>query len=103
MESTRLSAKLVAALLIVATTVATNSNSASAQVRLTSSDSTVSHKISQSVERLEMLVKSSRILTLEERIPRFQVHNEGVVGATPVSQNQIQNWSPRGNHNNPKK
>jgi pilus assembly protein CpaC len=37
-----------------------------------------------------MLVKSSRILTLEERIPKFQVHNEEVLGATPVSQNQIQ-------------
>ena len=37
-----------------------------------------------------MLVKSSRILTLEARIPKFQVHNEEVLGATPVSQNQIQ-------------
>ena len=62
----------------------------SGPIRLTSTESTVSHNISQSVERLEMLVKSSRILTLEERIPKFQVHNEEVLGATPVSQNQIQ-------------
>ena len=55
-----------------------------------SGTSAVNHQISQSVERLEMLVKSSRILTLDERIPKFQVHNEEVIGATPVSQNQLQ-------------
>ncbi len=47
-------------------------------------------KISQTAERLEMLVKSSRILTLDARIPRFQVHNEAILGATPVSENQLQ-------------
>ena len=47
-------------------------------------------KVTQSAERLEMLVKSSRILTLNARIPRFQVHNEEVIGATPVSENQLQ-------------
>ena len=93
METTRLTAKISAALLIVAALSAASPHSASAQsgpVRLTSNESTVSHNISQSIERLEMLVKSSRILTLEERIPKFQVHNEEVLGATPVSQNQIQ-------------
>ena len=61
-------------------------------VKLTSSaeSTTVSKSISQSVERVQMLVKSSRILTLDERIPKFQVHNETILGATPVSQNQIQ-------------
>ena len=93
METTRLTARMTAALLFVATLCVTSPHYASAQtgpIRLTSTDSTVSHNISQSVERLEMLVKSSRILTLEERIPKFQVHNEEVLGATPVSQNQIQ-------------
>ncbi len=52
--------------------------------------SAVGHNITQSVERLEMLVKSSRILTLQERIPKFQVQNEDVLSATPVSQNQVQ-------------
>lgn len=37
-----------------------------------------------------MLVKSSSILTLNDKIPRFQVHNEEVIGATPISQNQVQ-------------
>jgi pilus assembly protein CpaC len=93
MELTRLTARIAAGFLIVTTGLVIGSSDAAAQsgpTRLTSSDSTVNHKISQTVERLEMLVKSSRILTLEDRIPRFQVHNEEIVGATPVSQNQIQ-------------
>ncbi len=93
METTRLTAKICAALLLVATLSGACLNHAEAQtgpVRLISNETPVSHNISQTVERLEMLVKSSRILTLEARIPKFQVHNEEVLGATPVSQNQIQ-------------
>ena len=93
METTRLTAKISAALLLVATLSGTCPQTAKAQtgpVRLISTETPVSHNISQSVERLEMIVKSSRILTLEARIPKFQVHNEEVLGATPVSQNQIQ-------------
>ncbi|MCM2372803.1 type II and III secretion system protein family protein [Aporhodopirellula aestuarii] len=48
------------------------------------------HKIANTVERMELIVKTSRILSLGDRIPRFQVHNEEVLGATPVSENQIQ-------------
>lgn len=48
------------------------------------------HKIESPVERMELIVKTSRILSLGDRIPRFQVHNEEVLGATPVSENQIQ-------------
>lgn len=54
------------------------------------SASAVNHTITRPVERMEMLVKSSGILTLEAKIPRFQVHNEEVLGATPISQNQLQ-------------
>jgi pilus assembly protein CpaC len=93
METTRLTAKLTAAVILVATLSGTYPKPAGAQsgpLQLTSTETPVSHNISQSVERLEMLVKSSRILTLEARIPKFQVHNEEVLGATPVSQNQIQ-------------
>ena len=50
----------------------------------------VNHTITQPVERMQMLVKSSSILTLEAKIPRFQVHNEEVLSATPISQNQLQ-------------
>lgn len=93
METTRPLAKAAFAMLVLASLAAASPRYASAQmgpIRLTSGESTVSHNISQSIERLEMLVKSSRILTLEERIPKFQVQNEEVLGATPVSQNQIQ-------------
>jgi pilus assembly protein CpaC len=93
MELTRLSAKSAAGMIIVCASMSLVAARVQAQhspVRLTSGDSTVNHQVSQNVERLEMLVKSSRILTLEDRIPRFQVHNEQIVGATPVSQNQIQ-------------
>lgn len=93
METTRLIARLAAAILLAATLAATSTNIASAQsnpVQLASAGAAVNHNISQSVERLEMLVKSSRILTLEARIPKFQVHNEEVLGATPIAQNQIQ-------------
>lgn len=50
----------------------------------------VNHTITQKVERMQMLVKSSSILRLEAKIPKFQVHNEEVLGATPVSQNELQ-------------
>lgn len=61
--------------------------------QLTSATATagaVNHTITRPVERMQMLVKSSSILTLEAKIPRFQVHNEEVLGATPISQNQLQ-------------
>jgi len=57
---------------------------------LASTSASVNYNVTQPVERLEMIVKSSRILTLDKRVPRFQVHNEGILSATPVSQNQIQ-------------
>ena len=93
METIRLMARLSAALLI-ATTISVvcplPTYAQNAQGVLASTNSAVGHNISQPSERVEMIVKSSRILTLEERIPKFQVYNELVVGATPVSQNQIQ-------------
>lgn len=93
MEPYRQTARMTAGLLMFTALMAAIAPSTAAQsgaIRLTSGASTVNHNISQTVERLEMIVKSSRILTLEERIPKFQVHNEEIVGATPVSQNQIQ-------------
>ena len=56
-----------------------------------SAENSIAHNVSLSNDQFEMLVKSSRILTLpEDRIPRFQVHNEQVLGAEPLSQNEIQ-------------
>ena len=50
----------------------------------------IQFELTQSVQRLEMIVKTSRVVRLDSRIPRFQVHNEEVVTATPVSESQIQ-------------
>ncbi len=48
------------------------------------------YDVRQPVQQLDMIVKTSRVITLEGRIPKFQVHNEDLVSATPVSENQIQ-------------
>ena len=52
--------------------------------------STVIQKISKPNDRLEMTVNTSRILTLQTRIPRLVVTNPDVVTATPISENQVQ-------------
>lgn len=73
-------------------THASAQNASVSQLTATSAASAgaVNHMVTQPVERMQMLVKSSSILTLEANIPRFQVHNEEVLGATPISKNQVQ-------------
>lgn len=93
MKTIRLAARIAVILYVTTTATVVTSGLGHAQdgaSQLTSEQSTVNRNISQTVERVQMLVKSSRILTLEARIPRFQVHNETILGATPVSPNQIQ-------------
>lgn len=86
---TALMAAITAMSLGVASDVSAQSGSRSANT-LTSEQSMVNRDITQTVERMDMLVKSSRILTLDSRIPRFQIHNEAILTATPISENQIQ-------------
>lgn len=52
--------------------------------------SQVMRNITQASERLEMTVNTSRILTLEKRIPRMVVNNPELVTVTPISANQVQ-------------
>jgi pilus assembly protein CpaC len=52
-------------------------------------ESVIRH-ITQSTERLELTVNSSRILTLEKSIPRMVVNNPELVSVTALSKNQIQ-------------
>jgi pilus assembly protein CpaC len=47
-------------------------------------------KIDSATERIEMTVNTSRILTLDQRIPQVQVNNPALLGAEPVAANQIQ-------------
>ena len=52
--------------------------------------SVVNFNITQSTETLPMIVRSSRILTLDKPIPRFHVQNEQLLTATPIAANQLQ-------------
>ena len=48
------------------------------------------HRIQAASERIEMTVNSSRILTLDQTIPRAQVNNKDILELTPLSPNEIQ-------------
>ncbi len=50
----------------------------------------VIRNITQTTERMEMTVNSSRILTLDKRIPRMVVNNPELVTVTPISANKVQ-------------
>ncbi len=46
--------------------------------------------ISAITQRVEMIVNTSRILTMEQKIPRAQVNNPDIVELTPLSPTQVQ-------------
>jgi pilus assembly protein CpaC len=48
------------------------------------------YKIQSPSERMEMTVHTSRILTMEQKIPQAQVNNPDILDLTPLSPNQIQ-------------
>lgn len=48
------------------------------------------YKVDAANDRLEMIVNTSRILTLDEKIPQAQVNNPEVLEVTPLSPTQIQ-------------
>ena len=50
----------------------------------------VIHKIQSANDRLEMTVNSSRLLTLDQKIPRAQVNNKDIADLTPLAPNVIQ-------------
>ena len=54
------------------------------------SSPSIVHKIQTANERIEMTVNSSRLLTLDLKIPRAQVNNKDVVDLTALSPNVIQ-------------
>lgn len=55
----------------------------------------ITHQVSRPLERLEMIVNTSRILTLEHKIPQAQVNNPEVLGLTALSPNQLQIYARR--------
>jgi len=48
------------------------------------------HRVEMANERLEMVVNSSRILTLGQKIPKVQVNNPEMLAVTPLADNQVQ-------------
>ena len=54
------------------------------------SQKNIIRKISNESERLEITVNSSRILTLETRIPRIQVQNPELLAVLALSDREIQ-------------
>lgn len=50
----------------------------------------VHYRVHGPSQRLDMIVNTSRILTLEHKVPRILVSNPEVVRATPLSPNQVQ-------------
>src|SRR5262245_44319918 len=47
-------------------------------------------QVTNPVERLEMIVNTSRIIGCEYNIPELMIDNENIVRAKPISTNQIQ-------------
>jgi pilus assembly protein CpaC len=48
------------------------------------------HKVHAANERIEMIVNTSRVLTLEQRMPRVEVNNPEIVEVHPLSPNEVQ-------------
>ncbi len=46
--------------------------------------------ITQANERVEMIVNTSRIITLDKSIPQVQVNNPDIIAAKPLSPNHVQ-------------
>lgn len=52
--------------------------------------SAIVHKVTAAMDRMEMTVSTSRILTLEQKVPQAQVNNPDILELTPLSPNQVQ-------------
>lgn len=50
----------------------------------------ITYQVTDASSKIEMIVNSSRILTLEQKIPQAQVNNPDILEVTPLSPNQIQ-------------
>lgn len=64
--------------------------SSAASGQIIAQDESVIRKIESPNEKLELTVNTSRILTLEKRIPRVQVNNPELLSVTPLSATQVQ-------------
>ena len=74
--------KLIAALGLLGTWLGSS--------QLASAQPQVIRNITQATQRLELTVNTSRILTLDKRVPKMVVNNPELVSVTPISANQVQ-------------
>jgi len=84
--TTRLTRLLVAALLVCCAGACRNAFGQEAPATTKS----ILYQVRAANERLEMVVHSSRILTLELKIPKAQVNNPDLLDLTPIAANQLQ-------------
>jgi len=56
----------------------------------TMANPSIVRKLESASERMEMIVNTSRILTLDQKIPQAQVNNPDILQIVPLSPNQIQ-------------
>jgi pilus assembly protein CpaC len=92
MATTRFGRRIARSLglsLSVATVVLCVAQGANAQ-NLVSDNGAIVHKIQAATERLEMTANTSRLLTLDQKIPRAQVNNREILELTPLSPNEVQ-------------
>ena len=92
MATTRFGRRIARSLglsLSVATAVLCSALEANAQ-NFHADNGAIVHKIQAATERLEMTANTSRLLTLDQKIPRAQVNNREILELTPLSPNEVQ-------------
>ncbi len=84
-----------ALLTLAALLLGLGSQSARGQVQSNLGAPPILFKVRAANERLEMTIHSSRLLTLEMKIPRAQVSNPDLLDLTPISANQLQIYAKK--------
>ncbi len=82
--------RLLTALAALLTCVSSASTNVYAQSPPLNDTTAVTYKVSRPSQRLEMVVNSSRLLTLDKPIPKIQVHNQKILRAMPIGPAEIQ-------------
>jgi pilus assembly protein CpaC len=68
---------------------------ATATASTTATNNAIVFRVQGSAEKLELTIHSSRILTLDLKIPRAQVNNPDLLDITPIAANQLQIYAKK--------
>ena len=63
--------------------------------QLSTGSPSIVHMVESNSDRLEMTIHTSRMLTLELKVPRAQVNNPDLLDLTPVSAKQVQIYAKK--------